>query len=75
MSSIIRLRNGVIVCSLLSSMTGPPRLDADDSFTRHREAMPPLPTAQPFGSTGIYYIDSTALPVCNNRRIRRHKTN
>jgi hypothetical protein len=24
--------------------------------------------------TGIYYIDSTALPVCNNRRIRRHKT-
>lgn len=24
--------------------------------------------------TGIYYIDSTALPVCNNRRIRRPKT-
>lgn len=24
--------------------------------------------------TGIYYIDSTALPVCHNRRIRRHKT-
>jgi hypothetical protein len=24
--------------------------------------------------TGIYSIDSTALPVCNNRRIRRHKT-
>ena len=24
--------------------------------------------------TGIYYIDSTALPVCNNRRIPRHKT-
>ena len=23
--------------------------------------------------TGIYYIDSTALPVCNNRRISRHK--
>jgi len=23
--------------------------------------------------TGIYYIDSTALPVCNNRRIGRHK--
>jgi hypothetical protein len=24
--------------------------------------------------TGIYYIDSTALPVCHNRRIRRHNT-
>jgi hypothetical protein len=24
--------------------------------------------------TGIYYIDSTALPVCHNRRINRHKT-
>ena len=24
--------------------------------------------------TGIYYIDSTALPVCHTRRIRRHKT-
>lgn len=24
--------------------------------------------------TGIYYIDSTALPVCKNLRIRRHKT-
>src|SRR3982751_1510357 len=23
--------------------------------------------------TGIYYIDSTALPVCHNRRIDRHK--
>ena len=23
--------------------------------------------------TGIYYIDSTALPVCHNRRINRHK--
>jgi Transposase DDE domain len=24
--------------------------------------------------TGIYYIDSTALPVCHNRRIGRHQT-
>jgi hypothetical protein len=24
--------------------------------------------------TGIYYVDSTALPVCHNRRIQRHKT-
>jgi Transposase DDE domain len=24
--------------------------------------------------TGIYYIDSTALPVCHNRHIRRHQT-
>lgn len=24
--------------------------------------------------TGVYYIDSTALPVCHNRRIGRHKT-
>jgi hypothetical protein len=24
--------------------------------------------------TGVYYIDSTALPVCHNRRIQRHKT-
>jgi hypothetical protein len=24
--------------------------------------------------TGIYYIDSTALPVCDNHRIQRHKT-
>jgi len=24
--------------------------------------------------TGIYYIDSTALPVSHNRRISRHKT-
>jgi len=24
--------------------------------------------------TGIYYIDSTALPVCHNRRIGQHKT-
>lgn len=24
--------------------------------------------------TGIYYIDSTALPVCHNRRIGRHRT-
>jgi len=24
--------------------------------------------------TGIYYIDSTALPVCHNRRIQRHRT-
>lgn len=24
--------------------------------------------------TGIYYIDSTALPICHNRRISRHKT-
>jgi Transposase DDE domain len=24
--------------------------------------------------TGIYYIDSTGLPVCHNRRIGRHKT-
>jgi hypothetical protein len=24
--------------------------------------------------TGIYYIDSTALPVCHNKRIQRHKT-
>ena len=23
--------------------------------------------------TGIYYIDSTALPVCDNHRISRHK--
>jgi hypothetical protein len=23
--------------------------------------------------TGIYYVDSTALPVCHNRRIARHK--
>jgi hypothetical protein len=24
--------------------------------------------------TGIYYIDSTALPVCDNHRIHRHQT-
>jgi Transposase DDE domain len=24
--------------------------------------------------TGIYYLDSTALPVCHNRRIGQHKT-
>ena len=24
--------------------------------------------------TGIYYIDSTSLPVCHNKRIKRHKT-
>ena len=24
--------------------------------------------------TGVYYIDSTALPVCHNRRIQRHQT-
>src|SRR6516165_9499714 len=24
--------------------------------------------------TGIYYIDSTSLPVCDNHRIDRHKT-
>jgi len=24
--------------------------------------------------TGIYYIDSTSLPVCHNHRIHRHKT-
>ena len=24
--------------------------------------------------TGIYYIDSTALPVCHNRRLSRHQT-
>lgn len=24
--------------------------------------------------TGIYYIDSTCLPVCSNKRTRRHKT-
>ena len=24
--------------------------------------------------SGIYYIDSTSLPVCRNQRIRRHKT-
>jgi Transposase DDE domain len=24
--------------------------------------------------TGIYYIDSTSLPVCDNHRIQRHKT-
>jgi hypothetical protein len=24
--------------------------------------------------TGIYYIDSTSLPVCDNHRIHRHKT-
>lgn len=24
--------------------------------------------------TGLYYIDSTPLPVCHNRRIQRHKT-
>ena len=24
--------------------------------------------------TGIYYIDSTSLPVCDNHRINRHKT-
>lgn len=24
--------------------------------------------------TGVYYIDSTPLPVCHNRRISRHKT-
>jgi hypothetical protein len=24
--------------------------------------------------TGVYYIDSTPLPVCHNRRIHRHKT-
>ena len=24
--------------------------------------------------TGIYYIDSTALPMCDNHRIYRHKT-
>ena len=23
--------------------------------------------------TGLYYIDSTALPVCDNHRISRHK--
>ena len=23
--------------------------------------------------TGLYYIDSTALPVCDNHRIARHK--
>ena len=23
--------------------------------------------------TGLYYIDSTALPVCDNHRINRHK--
>jgi Transposase DDE domain len=25
-------------------------------------------------TTGIYYIDSTSLPVCDNHRIHRHKT-
>jgi hypothetical protein len=31
--------------------------------------------AQPPGTkTAIYYIDSTALAVCHNRRISRHKT-
>src|SRR6187551_2409465 len=30
--------------------------------------------AQPLGTrTGLYYIDSTALPVCDNHRINRHK--
>jgi hypothetical protein len=24
--------------------------------------------------TGIYYIDSTPLPVCKNQRIHRHRT-
>jgi hypothetical protein len=23
--------------------------------------------------TGIYYVDATALPVCHNQRIARHK--
>jgi hypothetical protein len=32
--------------------TGPSRLDADDSFTSHPQAMPPpSPTAKPFRST------------------------
>jgi hypothetical protein len=31
--------------------------------------------AHRFGrKTGIYYIDSTSLPVCHNKRINRHKT-
>ncbi len=50
------------------------------SYTRFVELMPPalLPLClylkTRFGSvTGISFIDATALPVCHNRRISRHK--
>src|SRR3954462_11141441 len=32
-----------------------------------------LPRQPPRDQTGLYYIDSTALPVCDNHRISRHK--
>jgi hypothetical protein len=68
------LYEGVVLAFLKSAFPGLP------SYERFIALKPRIlvPLLMFFASrsgkkTGIYYVDSTALPVCHNRRIARHK--
>jgi hypothetical protein len=46
-------------------------------FVLQRKVMIPLLAYAQYNKgkeTGVYYVDSTPIPVCKNQRIRRHKT-
>lgn len=67
--------NGVVRTFLRSSF---PKAPCYDHFLtlqpRIMAAMTMFMTSKLGRRNGVYYIDSTALPVCHNMRISRHKT-
>ena len=67
--------NGVALPMLKKYFPGMPSYER--FTTIQSRALPPMMAflTSKFGKrTGIYYIDSTSLPVCHNKRINRHKT-
>jgi Transposase DDE domain len=67
--------NGVVLSMLRPYFPGVPCYERFLTLTKSVQALLAFFMVSRMGpKTGIYYIDSTPLPVCHNRRINRHKT-
>jgi hypothetical protein len=65
---------GIVLAMLRPYFPGAPGYDRFLTLTQRVWALLAFFLASRRGTkTGIYYIDSTPLPVCHNRRISRHK--